>query len=171
RFPVRRACVTGGEPLDQKAECEELVRRLLSRGFDVVVETSGAIDVRGLDALEPRDKLQISMDVKCPSSNMQGRNLASNLRVLRPNDQLKFVIADDADYAYAKDVLATRTSEIRCPVLFDPMWTPPPDHPKGLRVTRPVDLRWVAERVLADGLDVRVGTQLHKVIWGNERAR
>lgn len=171
RFPVKRACVTGGEPLDQKAECEALVARLLERGWEVVVETSGAVDVRVLDALPHRERLCISMDVKCPSSNMQKRNLWSNLEVLRAHDQLKFVIADTEDYAYAKEVLATHGRGQRARVLFNPMTLPPPDHPKGLRVTTPVDLRWVAERVLADGLDVRVGIQMHKLIWGNEKGR
>lgn len=169
RFPVRRACVTGGEPLDQKAECEALVARLLERGWEVVVETSGAIDVAGLDALPARERLCISMDVKCPSSNMQKRNLWANLAILRPHDQLKFVIADERDYAYAKETLAKHVTRAR--ILFNPMTIPPPDHPKGLDVPRPVDLRWVAERVLADGLDARVGIQMHKLIWGNEKGR
>lgn len=170
RFPVRRACVTGGEPLDQKAECEALVARLLQHGWEVVVETSGAVDVGGLDALPHRERLCISMDVKCPSSNMQKRNLWANLAVLRPQDQLKFVIADEEDYAYAKEVLAKHPG-LRAPVVLNPMTVPPPDHPKGLRVGRPVDLKWVAERVLADGLDARVGIQMHKLIWGNEKGR
>lgn len=169
-YPTRRACVTGGEPLDQKEECEALLGRLLERGWEVVLETGGAADVSGADALEPRGRLVLSVDVKCPSSNMQKRNRWENLPVLRAHDQLKFVIADARDYAYAKQVLAGHPG-IRAQVLFNPMWTPPSDHPKGLDVPEPVDLRWVAERVLADGLDVRVGTQLHKVIWGSERGR
>lgn len=171
RFPVKRVCVTGGEPLDQGATCVALVERLLREGYEVVLETSGALDLGAVDKLAPREKLIVSMDVKCPASNMQKRNRWENLAILRPHDQLKFVLADERDYAYAKDVLS-RHPEIRAKnVLFQPMWASP--NPVGPTKVEgaPATLKSVSERVLADGLDVRVGTQLHKVIWGFEKGR
>lgn len=177
-WPARRACVTGGEPLDQEEACVELMRRLLERGWDVVLETSGGVAIDKAVRLAPRAKLRISLDVKCPSSNMQERNVWSNLDLLEPHDQVKLVIADAGDYEYAKEVLRARP--FRAQAILNPMWTPPSDAP-GLRILEKrgqvesghatVDLRWVAERVLADGLDVRVGTQLHKLIWGMEKGR
>jgi 7-carboxy-7-deazaguanine synthase len=174
-FGVRRACITGGEPLDQREGCVELLRGLLSRDWSVVLETSGGVPINDAAALEPRNHLCVSLDVKCPSSNMQGRNVWDNLKLLRAHDQVKFVIADDADYDYALDIL--RTHDIPCHVVFNPMWSPPPDAP-GLRFlerTHPdaqyMSLKRLAEKVLGDRLDVRVGTQLHKLIWGMERGR
>lgn len=177
-WPARRACVTGGEPLDQEEACLALMQTLLDRGWHVVLETSGGIAIDRAAKLTPRERLLVSLDVKCPSSNMQERNVWTNLELLAPHDQVKFVIADERDYEYAKEVLRTRPFSAQ-PIL-NPMWTPPADAP-GLRVLEKrgqvteghakVDLRWVAERVLADGLDVRVGTQLHKVIWGMEKGR
>lgn len=167
---TKRVCVTGGEPLDQHDACVALMDALLSRGYFVVLETSGSIDISSADKLAPREKLQISMDVKCPSSNMQKRNLWGNLALLRPHDQLKFVLSDARDYAYAKQTLAEHP-EIRSEVLFQPMW-PSPDPVTVTKVEgEPATLPNVAEWVLRDGLDVRVGTQMHKVIWGHEKAR
>jgi len=169
-IPTKRVCVTGGEPLDQHDACVALLDALLQRGYFVVLETSGSIDISAVDKLEPRAKLQVSMDVKCPSSNMQKRNLWSNLALLRPHDQLKFVLSDRRDYEYAKQVLAEHPG-IRSEVLFQPMW-PSPDPVAVTKVEgEPATLKDVAEWVLRDGLDARVGTQMHKVIWGHEKGR
>lgn len=166
---TKRVCVTGGEPLDQHDACLALMQALLDRGYFVVLETSGSIDVSAADKLEPRGKLQLSMDVKCPSSNMQKRNRPENLALLRPHDQLKFVISDSRDYAFAKDVLSKHP--VKSEVLMQPMWASPdpvgPTRIEGEAAT----LQKLAEWVLRDGLDVRVGTQMHKLIWGHEKGR
>ena len=169
--PIRtkRVCVTGGEPLDQHDAAVALMDALLKRGYFVVLETSGSIDVGAADKLEPRDMLQLSVDVKCPSSNMQKRNRFENLPLLRPHDQLKFVLSDRRDYEYARDVL--RKHPVRAQVLLQPMWaSPDPVSPTRIEGDK-ADLASVAKWVLDDGLDVRIGTQLHKVIWGHEKGR
>ena len=168
-IPTKRVCVTGGEPLDQHDAAVGLMDALLKRGYFVVLETSGSIDVGAADKLEPRSMLQVSMDVKCPSSNMQKRNRWENLPLLREHDQLKFVLSDRRDYEYARDVL--RRHPVRAQVLLQPMWASP-DPVSATRIEGDqADLARVAAWVLEDGLDVRVGTQLHKVIWGHEKGR
>ncbi|HVL49194.1 MAG TPA: radical SAM protein [Candidatus Thermoplasmatota archaeon] len=165
-LPVKRVCVTGGEPMDQPDACVALMERLLAEDYDVVLETSGGVPVDRAAALAPRERLILSLDVKCPASNMQKRNVWSNLALLRPHDQLKFVIADERDYQYMLDTLAKHP--VPCRVLLQPMWDIP--NPMGLKLAgAPWDLRTLAERVVADRLDVRVGTQLHKHIWGPQR--
>lgn len=166
---TKRVCVTGGEPLDQMDGAVALMERLLSEGYEVILETSGAIDIGRAVKLAPRERLQVSMDVKCPASNMQKRHRWENLALLAPHDQLKFVLSDRRDYDYARDVLAKH--DVACEVLLQPMW-PSPDPVGPTRVEgEKATLAAVADWVLADGLDVRVGTQLHKVIWGHEKAR
>ena len=169
--PIRtkRVCVTGGEPLDQHDAALALMERLLREGYFVVLETSGSVPLDRVDKLEPRDRLQVSMDVKCPSSNMQKRNAWENLALLRPHDQLKFVVSDRRDYEYARDVLAKHP--VRSEVLMQPMWaSPDPVAPTKVE-GEPATLARLAAWVLEDGLDVRVGTQMHKVIWGHEKGR
>lgn len=169
--PIRtkRVCITGGEPLDQMDGAVALIDRLLRDGYFVVLETSGAIDVSRADKLAPREKLQLSMDVKCPASNMQKRNRWENLALLKPHDQLKFVVTDRRDYEYARDVLAKHP--VPCEVLMQPMWpSPDPVSPTKTEGDR-ADLAALSKWVLEDGLDVRIGTQLHKLIWGFEKGR
>jgi 7-carboxy-7-deazaguanine synthase len=168
-IPTKRVCVTGGEPLDQHDACVALMDRLLSEGYFVVLETSGAIDVSAADKLAGRERLQISMDVKCPSSNMQKRNLWENLGKMRAQDQVKFVISDRRDYEYARHAL--KRHPVPSHILMQPMWTSPdPVAPTKIE-GEPADLKSLSAWVLDDGLDVRVGTQLHKVIWGHEKGR
>lgn len=143
--PTRNVCLTGGEPL-LWPDAPELVRALTDKGYQVVVETSGSVPIANL----PRDGgVCVSMDVKCPSSGMEERMEFGNLALLRPGDQLKFVIADEADYAYAKDVL--REHAPACEVVLQP---------EGGRRMLPL-----AEWALRDGLSARVLPQLHKLIW------
>lgn len=159
KFPAKQVCLTGGEPLLQK-DAPAFVQALLDRGYTVTVETSGSLGIEALDALRPRERLIVNLDVKGPSSAMQAENRWANLAVLRAHDLLKFVIADEADFQYAQGVLRERPS--RAEAVFQACW----DSEKGTS-----NLRWLAERVLREGLDVRVGTQLHKHIWGEERGR
>ena len=153
-YGVKRVCLTGGEPLLQK-ELPELARRLLADGYEVVLETSGSLDIDLYARLAPRERLCISMDLKCPGSRMEHANRYENVALLGPSDQLKFVIMDDGDYEYAKSMVAK--FRVPCEVVFQA---------EGGR-----EARWLAEAVVKDRLDVRVGLQLHKVLWGDERAR
>lgn len=162
---TKRVCITGGEPMDQPDACVGLMDHLLKHGYYVVLETSGSIDLGRADKLEPRSRLQLSMDVKCPSSNMQKRNRLENFAYLKPHDQLKFVITDRRDYEFARDILRSHAPVSE--VLMQPMWTSPdPVSPTKVEGDR-ADLAKLSAWVLEDGLDVRVGTQLHKVIWGH----
>ncbi|HZY93111.1 MAG TPA: radical SAM protein [Thermoplasmata archaeon] len=145
------ACLTGGEPLLQK-ESLELLRALSKRGLTTVVETGGSLDV-GPYLEIPR--VILSVDVKCPSSKMDGHNRWSNLPKLRPSDVVKFVIGDRRDYLYARRVLRSRP--IPGPAVFQPVWGTPAGR--------------LAEWVLRDRLDVRVMLQEHKVLWGDVPGR
>jgi len=138
--------VTGGEPLAQ-AEAFELIETLCDRGLEVLIETSGSIDVSPTD---PRAKL--ILDVKCPGSGEVHSNRWTNLALLRPHDEIKFVIADRADYEWAREVILTR-GLARWPVLLSPVWGE-------------MEPRLLAEWMLADRLPARFQTQLHKHIWG-----
>jgi 7-carboxy-7-deazaguanine synthase len=148
--------VTGGEPLAHKGAFE-LVRRLLDGGHTVLVETSGAFDVAPLDA-----RAHKIMDLKCPGSGESERNLWSNLDHLTPRDEVKFVVADRADYEWARDVIRdrgldarVRRGELRA-LLVSPVWNA-------------VDLEALASWLLEDRLPARFQIQLHKLIWGAER--
>jgi 7-carboxy-7-deazaguanine synthase len=145
--------LTGGEPLVH-ANAFVLVERLLDRGYTVLVETSGAVDVAPLDG-----RAHKIMDLKCPGSGEVERNLWSNLEHLGAGDEVKFVIGDRADYDWAVDVMRTRGLEAMVrsgrlrAILFSPVW-------------ESVDFRELAGWVLEDRLPVRYQIQLHKVIWG-----
>lgn len=149
---VRHVCVTGGEPLAQKA-CLELLQALCDAGFDVSLETSGALDVTPVDPRVSR-----VVDVKTPDSGEERRNRLDNLDALTPRDQVKFVLNSRADYEWARDLVRGRNGGLPCAVLFSPVWGE----------VAPRDL---AEWILADRLDVRLQVQLHKVLWGNEPGR
>ncbi len=139
--------VTGGEPLAQSA-APALITRLCEEGFEVLLETSGAIDIAPVDA-----RAAVILDVKCPGSDMQDRMCWDNLRHIRPKDQVKFVIGDRGDYDWAVDVVKRYQLAERCPVLFSPVF--------GGQALRPL-----AEWILQDRLPVRFQMQLHKFIWG-----
>lgn len=149
---TRNICLTGGDPLKQMEDSIELIRRLTGEGCTVVLETSGAYDI---SALPRSSNLVVSLDVKAPGSGMVDRNLLSNIPFLTSMDQLKFVVADRNDYDFAKAFL--RRQPVKCEVILTPV---------GGK-----DLGWLAEAVLADGLNARVLPQLHKYLWGDERGR
>ena len=151
KLKCRHVCLTGGEPLAQK-DTPKLLQRLLEEGYQVVLETNGAMPLDDMPCVE---NLTVSMDIKCPSSGESDKMLFENIEMLGPTDQLKLVIGDDADYTYAKDVIAKYSP--KCEVILTPV---------GGK-----DLKDLAERVLKEGLDVRVLPQLHKFIWGDEDNR
>lgn len=157
--PCKEVCFTGGEPLLQK-DAWDLVDHLLEEDYGVLIETAGNLDFSRANTYPPlqRERLCISMDVKCPSSGEHTKNDLSNLDGLRPPDQLKFVIADRADYDYAVGVLREHGFP-PCPVYFNPVGGVEPKH--------------ITEWVLAEkeGLPVHVGVQLHKLVWGDVPGR
>ena len=143
--------LTGGEPLAHP-QAPELLRALLDLGYEVALETAGSHDL----APVPREVIKI-VDRKTPGSGEGHRWLEANLDHMVPGqDELKFVLCDQADYAWARDWCEKRNLWDHLEVLFSPVWG-------GLEPA------WLAERVVADGLPVRVQVQLHKVLWGAER--
>ena len=152
RHGARHVCVTGGEPLAQKA-CLPLLAALCDAGYSVSLETSGALDIAAVDPRVSR-----IMDLKAPASGEADRNHWENLERLNAHDELKIVLADEADYAWAKSVCVARRLDAICPVLLSP-------------VAGKLDAKRLAEWVLRDKLPVRVQLQLHKLIWGSQRGR
>lgn len=148
RHGTRFVCVTGGEPLAQK-RCADLLERLCEEGFEVSLETSGAIDIAAVDRRVSR-----VVDLKTPGSGEAQKNLWSNLAELTPHDQLKFVICSRSDYEWARGQLRDRELDRLCPVLFSPAW--------GV-----IESRVLAEWILEDQLPVRLQLQLHKLLWGD----
>ena len=138
--------VTGGEPLAQ-SEAFELIHQLCDDGLEVLIETSGSIDITPVD---PRAR--IILDIKCPGSGEVEKNRWTNLQELRPHDEIKFVVADRADYEWARNVIRERNLE-RWTLLFSPVWAE-------------LELKPLAEWILEDRIAARLQTQLHKHIWG-----
>jgi 7-carboxy-7-deazaguanine synthase len=151
RHRTHYVCLTGGEPLLQ-SDSPALVRRLSGRRVTTVIETGGSLDVSPFLGI-PR--VVLSVDVKCPSSGMEGRNRWQNLPLLRADDVLKFVIRDRTDYLYARKVVRRYSGPAT--VVFQPVWG--------------TDAGRLADWVLRDRLDVRVMLQEHKVLWGDVRGR
>jgi len=151
-YGVRHVTVTGGEPLAQPG-CLVLLERLADAGFEVSLETSGALDVSRVD---PR--IVKVMDLKPPGSGEVERNRWENLDFLQAQDQVKFVIADRDDYEWSRKVVAEQRLAQRCEVLFSP-------------VAGELEPRRLAEWILADRLPVRFQLQLHKLLWDDEPGR
>ena len=149
---ARHVCVTGGEPLAQK-RCVELLRRLCDAGYEVSLETSGALDIGAVDARVAR-----VVDLKTPGSGEQARNRLANLALLAPRDQVKFVRCDRGDYDWAVAMLREHDLSARCEVLFSPSYGQLP-------------ARELAQWMLDDRLPARFQLQLHKVLWGEEPGR
>jgi 7-carboxy-7-deazaguanine synthase len=141
-------CVTGGEPLAQP-NCLKLLARLCDAGYQVSLETSGALDVAAVDARVSR-----VIDVKTPASNEASRNRIENFRHLTPHDQLKFVICSRDDYDWSKAFLQEHHLSERCRILFSPSYNQLPP-------------TMLADWILADRLPVRFQMQLHKILWGD----
>lgn len=151
-YVPRQVCVTGGEPLAQK-NCLALLTALCDAGYSVSLETSGALDI---SAVDPR--VSRVVDLKAPGSGEGGKNRWQNLEQLTPRDELKFVLADRADYEWARRTVIERRLDTLCPLLFSP-------------VHETLEPRMLAEWLLADRLPVRFQVQLHKLLWGNMRGK
>jgi 7-carboxy-7-deazaguanine synthase len=147
--------LTGGEPLLQPAAFT-LITTLCDAGHEVVIETSGAVSTARVD---PR--AIIVLDIKTPGSGEQDRNVASNLERLRPHDEVKFVLTDEADYQFAKALLEREQLQARCAaVLFSPV-----EEPDGSGLNKQLLAGWMVR----DRLPARMQVQLHKIIWGDKR--
>jgi len=151
-FGVKHVCVTGGEPLAQKG-CLELLTRLCDLGYDVSLETSGALDVGLVDK-----RVIKVIDIKTPSSGEAARNRYENIEHLLTTDQVKLVISDRDDYEWAKAVVERYKLPQRCSVLFSP-------------VQGKLAARQLAEWIIEERLPVRFQIQLHKYLWGDEPGR
>jgi len=147
-YQTKYVCVTGGEPLAQK-RCHELLEKLCESGYQVSLETSGAIDVSQVD-----ERVSRVVDIKTPDSGEIERNLWANLDILSPHDQIKFVICSREDYDWAVAEIRSRGLEPKLEILFSPAWGQ-------------LDATELADWVLQDQLDVRVQLQLHKLLWGD----
>lgn len=149
-YRPRHVCVTGGEPLAQP-NCIPLLARLCDAGYEVSLETSGALDITAVDTRVSR-----VLDLKTPGSAEVARNRYENIAQLTPNDQVKFVICSREDYDWAVSKLIEYRLEQRAgEVLFSP------SHHQ-------VDARQLADWIVADNLPVRLQLQLHKILWNDE---
>jgi 7-carboxy-7-deazaguanine synthase len=151
-WKTRYVTVTGGEPLAQNS-CKALLRLLCDRGYDVSLETSGAVDISAVDGRVCR-----ILDIKTPGSGECARNLPGNLAHMTARDQFKFVICDRTDYEWAREFVARHQLNDRAEVLFSPSHG---QMPAGQ----------LADWVLADQIPVRLQIQLHKYLWGDVRGR
>ncbi|MGX5218661.1 MULTISPECIES: 7-carboxy-7-deazaguanine synthase QueE [Pseudomonas] len=152
-YSPRYVCVTGGEPLAQP-NCIALLERLCDAGFEVSLETSGALDVSAVDG-----RVSKVLDLKTPGSAEVARNRYENIDLLTPNDQVKFVICSREDYDWATTKLIQyRLNERAGEVLYSP------SHHQ-------VSARDLADWIVADNLPVRLQLQLHKILWNDEQGR
>lgn len=149
-YKTKHITVTGGEPLAQK-ECLQLLTKLSDLGYQVALETSGALSLDGVDS-----RVSIVMDIKTPSSGEESRNLYENRERLKAGDQIKFVISDRDDYEWSKDVASRDNLLTKCEVIFSP----------NTQQLKPIEL---AQWILSDQLMVRFQLQLHKILWGDKQ--
>jgi len=148
KYATQHVTVTGGEPLAQPA-CLDLLSLLCDEGYQVSLETSGAMELAGVDT-----RVMKILDIKTPGSKEQDKNRFENLDYLTQGDQIKFVLCDEADYQWARQLLRERELAQYCEVLFSPSHTElQPDV--------------LAEWILQDRLPVRLQVQLHKYLWGD----
>ncbi|MCM8612071.1 7-carboxy-7-deazaguanine synthase QueE [Accumulibacter sp.] len=151
-YGVRHVCVTGGEPLAQR-DCRQLLRELADAGHSVSLETSGALDIAGVD-----QRVSRIVDLKAPGSGECERNRWQNLEHLAPDDEIKFVVRDRFDYDWARSQIAERRLAAICPVLLSP-------------VAGELEPATLAGWIVDDRLPVRFQLQLHKILWGDQRSR
>jgi 7-carboxy-7-deazaguanine synthase len=144
--------VTGGEPLAQKA-CYELLQKLCDAGYEVSLETSGALDISQVDG-----RVTKVVDIKTPGSKECERNLFKNIEYIFPHDQIKFVICNRTDYEWSKEIINQYQLTDLCEVLFSPSYG---EQSAGE----------LADWILEDRLPVRYQIQLHKALWGDAPGR
>jgi len=152
KYPARHITVTGGEPLAQR-DCHRLLSQLCDAGYAVSLETSGALDVSGVDS-----RVKIILDIKTPGSGESARNLWSNLDHLSAKDEIKFVLTSPEDYLWAGQIMKQHGLPERCEVLLSP-------------AHGALSASDLADWMLRDGLQARLQLQLHKILWGEARGR
>lgn len=150
RHGTRYVTVTGGEPLAQKNSLT-LLNALCNAGYEVSLETSGALDVSDVD-----ERVMKILDIKTPASGEVKKNLWSNLASIYEHDEIKFVLCDESDYLWAKQILSEHNLADKCTVLFSPVHDQLPP-------------RELADWILRDNLPVRMQIQLHKLLWGGQQ--
>jgi 7-carboxy-7-deazaguanine synthase len=148
KFSCTNICITGGEPLLQE-NIHELLIQLSNHSYNICLETNGSKSIKPYLKIK---KLLFSLDIKCPSSKMHKHNNFSNLKIIRPIDQIKFIIGGKEDYDYAKQIL--HDHHPMCTVFFQPIWG--------------FSLKKISSWILNDQLPVSIGIQLHKFIWGEQ---
>ncbi len=152
--------ITGGEPMLQERELIPLIDRLLGHGYTVLMETSGERPLENVPAAVHK-----IVDVKCPGSGEAGSFRMSNLAVLTPTDEIKFVLGDRVDYEFARDFTRQHGLEYKVrDVLFSPVFLKSPGRERDTSNCQ-LDPRALSEWILEDGLNVRLGLQMHKFIW------
>ena len=144
-------CITGGEPLIQK-DITYLINELLKESYTIGIETNGSINIK---PIIEKEKLMISCDIKCPSSKMHKEMVFENIQMLEKKDQLKLIIQDKKDYDYAKKII--QKYRPKCTVFFQPVY--------NTNITK------LAEWILEDNLDVKLGLQIHKILWGETKGK
>ncbi len=152
KYPCKNICLTGGEPLLQH-ETLNLIKTLIKRHYNLCLETNGSQNIRDLVLIKPRDRLLVSLDVKCPSSKMHDKMDFKNLDYLTSYDQLKFIIGDKNDYDYAKKII--NNYKLDSSIFMQPVWG--------------TNAEELAKLILKDGLNVRLSLQMHKLIFGNKK--
>lgn len=160
-YGVQHVCVTGGEPLAQP-NCIPLLKQLCDAGFQVSLETSGALSVEAVDK-----RVSKVMDLKTPSSGEEARNLLDNLQYLTKHDQIKFVIMNEQDYLWSVEQLKTHQLN----QLVSAVWFSPAFAVDKTQATLPAFARQLADWIVRDRLPVRFQLQLHKLLWQDEKGR
>ncbi len=148
QYPTNYITVTGGEPLSQ-ANVHPLMKTLADKGYQVSLETSGALDISNVDV-----RVTKVMDLKTPSSGESSKNIYQNIAYLTTKDQVKFVIANNQDYDWSKKIMVDYNLTAQCQVLFSP-------------VTGNMPATLLADKILQDKLAVRFQIQLHKYLWAD----
>ena len=150
KYDCKLVEITGGEPLVQIDECLDLMKQLCNEGFEVLIETGGSLTIKDIDS-----RVKVIMDLKCPSSGMEKKNLYENIDYLKPSDELKFVIGSREDYDWSKENIFKYSLDKKCEILFSVVFGK----------LEPVHLvNWILE----DKLNVRFQLQMHKFIWHPE---
>jgi len=151
KFYIKRVCITGGEPLLQK-DVDHLVQVLVKKGYEVSIETNGSISLK---KITNRNNVLFSLDIKCPSSGSQQQMNFSNLSLVKKTDQVKFIIGNKVDFAFACDVVNKYKLCSKTNIFF---------HPVG-----GINAKNLVKDILSKKMDVRVGLQIHKIIWGEKK--
>lgn len=161
QYPCKRVCITGGEPLAQP-NAIALMKELLALGYEISLETAGALSVKDVPAAVSK-----VMDLKSPSSGEADKNLWENLDYLTPHDQIKIVIANRTDYDWAKQILKQHRLDKKCGVV----WFSPMFNIEDNRADVPTLAAQLADWILQDALPVRFQLQLHKIIWADAKGK